>query len=553
MSTSPERLPEQGPKQHATGSQAMVSTSHPAVTQAALKVLREGGNAVDAMLTAMPLQHVVEPQMSTIAGGFAMLYWEKSSGNTYLLNAELDHPEGGDMPRGYPDDEHGITETSGKRIAVPGTVPGMKAAAERFGTRSWDSYFAPAIQAAADGFPMYSFLYGEMAVGIDRLTRYASGRERYTPEGFLPPVGTIFRQPKLAETLRRIAQTDGADWFQRGEFADHFVAAVRATGGAMKLDDLSNYEVRWDEPVRYRFGENELASGYPPVNGGMYTGFVLGVLERIGLDPSEPWLNSTHALATIARILGAADREVAHYCHDPRAFDVPLDVFLSDDYLALQAKLIQQSFPHADLAPSRSSGGHSAPDRHGPGSTDSNHIVIVDEAGNWLTMLHTVYGTPFGTGLVVDGVGVNSGNGFAGVASGPGRRIITPLTPVLAFRDGRPWLGIGTPGTANQTIALLLVNLLHYGMEMSEAIDAPRFRMILSQGFRRGWDIGRLAHEDRIPSDTLAGLARMGIETQSLGTYNWHVGSVQAVQRDLATGQLTGATDPRRAGEAAGY
>ncbi len=553
MTTSPERLPEQGPKQLATGSKAMVSTSHPAVTQAALHVLREGGNAVDAMLTAMPLQHVVEPQMSTIAGGFAMLYWEAASGKVYLLNAELDHPEGSDIPRGYPEGEREVPETSGKRIAVPGTVPGMKAAAGQFGTRGWGSYFAPAIQAAEDGFPMYSFLYGEMAVGIDRLTHYASGRERYTPDGFLPPVGTTFRQPKLGATLRRIAQPDGADWFQRGEFAEHFVAAVRETGGTMSLDDLSTYQVRWDEPVRYRFGEDELVSGYPPVNGGLYTGFVLGVLERIGLDSSTPWLNSAEAVATLAAILAAADQHVERYCHDPRAFDVPLDLILSDDYLTMQARLIQQSFPTTDLSASDHSDGQSPPDPHGPGSTDSNHIVIVDEAGNWLTMLHTVYGTPFGTGLVVDGVGVNSGNGFAGVATGPGRRIMTPLTPVLAFRDGQPWLGIGTPGTANQTIALLLVNLLHYGMDLAEAIDAPRFRMIPPEGFRRGWDIGRLAHEDRIPAATLDGLAHMGIETQSLGTYNWHTGSVQAVQRNLQTGELTGAADPRRAGQAAGY
>jgi gamma-glutamyltranspeptidase/glutathione hydrolase len=551
MMSGSGRLPEQGPKTLATGSQAMVSTSHPLVTEAALSVLRDGGNAVDAMLTAMPLQHVIEPQMSTIAGGFAMLYWEASSGKSYLLNAELDHPQGGLMPRGYPESERGIAETTGQRIAVPGAVAGMKAAAERFGTRAWDSYFAPAVAAAEEGFPMYSFLYGEMANDFERLVHYESGRERYTPDGFLPPVGSIYRQPKLAQTLRRIAQPDGAEWFQHGEFARHFVDAVNATGGHINLDDLASYEVRWDEPMRYRFGEDDLLGGYPPVNGGLYTGFVLGVLERIGLDPSEPWLTSPKAVATIARILAAADLHCAMYCHDPRAVEVPLDLIMSNDYLDLQARLLSQSFPHVNLT--ASSNGHGMPNHHAAGSTDSNHIVIVDQHGNWLTMLHTVYGTPFGTGLVVDGVGVNSGNGFAGLSSGPGRRIITPLTPVLALRDGKPWLGIGTPGSANQTIALMLVNLLHYQMDLYEAIDAPRFRMTAGEGPRRGWDIGKLVYEDRLPPETLTGLAHMGIETQSLGTYNWHCGSVQAVIRNRETGELTGAADPRRAGLAAGY
>lgn len=546
-------LPEQGPKQLATGSKAMVSTSHPLVTEAALQVLREGGNAVDALLTAMPLQHVVEPQMSTIVGGFAMLYREAATGKSYLLNAELDHPSSGPLPPGYPLAEHGVSETSGVRIAVPGTVAGMRAAAERFGTRSWDSYFAPAIAAADDGFPMYSFLYGEMAADYDRLVHFSSGRERYTPDGFLPPVGTTYRQPKLAATLRRISQPDGVDWFQRGEFARHFVAAVRETGGHISEEDLAGYEVRWDEPVRYRFGEDELLGGAPPVNGGLYTGYVLGVLERIGLDPNKPWLDSPRAIATIARIMAAADQHVHLYCQDPHAFDVPLDLILSDDYLRLQARLFAGSFPQADLTPPARENDASRPNHRTPGSTDSNHIVIVDAEGNWLTMLHTVYGTPFGTGLVVDGVGVNSGNGFAGVPVGPGRRIMTPLTPILALRDGRPWLAIGTPGSANQTISLMLINLLHYRMGIEEAIDAPRFRLVPSNGPRIGWGIGKLAHEDRIPAETLAGLARLGIETQSLGVYNWHLGSVQAIVRDLTTGELTGAADPRRAGYAAGF
>lgn len=229
-------MPDQGTKELASGARAMVSTSHPEVTAAAVDVLRDGGTAVDALLTAMPLQHVVEPQMSTMAGGFAMLYWEASSRTAHYLNAELDHPNGSEIP------PRTVPETSGQRIAVPGTVAGMQAAAERFGTRPWESYFAPAIRMADEGFPMYSFLYGEMAADYDRLTHYPSGRERYTPDGFLPPVGTIFRQPGLTAALRRIAAPDGVEWFKHGAFARNFVAAVRATGGTMSEEDLANYE-----------------------------------------------------------------------------------------------------------------------------------------------------------------------------------------------------------------------------------------------------------------------------------------------------------------------
>ena len=537
---------DQGPKQLATGSRAMVSTSHPAVTAAALAVLRDGGNAVDAMLTAIPLQHVVEPQMSTLAGGFGMLYFEAGSGTTSYLNADLDHPAAAPIPR------RGTPEPSGQRIGVPGTVVGMRAAAERFGTRPWASYFAPAIAAAEDGYPMYSFLYGEMASAWARLIHYPSGRERYTPEGYLPPVGSTYRQPAHAAALRRIARDDGVEWFQRGEFAQHFVDAVVASGGAMTLEDMASYAVRWDEPLRFRAFGHDLVGAAIPDYGAFFVDFTLGVLERAGLSPQEPWLRSPRAMVLIARALAAAEDHVARYARDPVAFDLPVETLLSPAYLELQARLLTGSFPKVDLTPPRPDlSAAPAAGRDATGKTDSNHIVIVDEGGNWLTMLHTVFGTPFGTGLVVDGISVNSGNGFPGVSVGPGRRIVTPLTPVLAVRDGRPWLGIGTPGSACQTISLVLLNLLGYGMDLEAAIVAPRFRLEPLDAAEYSWTAGRLLTETRIPAETVRGIAALGIEVAPLGDFNWHVGSVQAVMREGE--RLVGATDPRRCGYAAGY
>jgi gamma-glutamyltranspeptidase/glutathione hydrolase len=543
--------PEQGPKSLARGRRAMVSSSHPAVTEAALAVLRDGGNAVDAMLTAMPLQMVLEPQMSTIAGGFAMLYWHAASGEATYLNANLDHPAGARLP------DANVAETSGQRIGVPGTVAGMRAAAERFGTRPWASYFAPAIKAAEDGFPMYSFLYGEMASAFNRLTHYPSGRERYAPDGYLPRVGQVWRQPRLAETLRRIAAPDGVEWFQRGEFAQHFVAAVRETGGTMSADDLAGYTPRWDAPVRFYYRGHELLGSPPPDTGGIYCGFALGVLDRLDLAALGHWRDSARALAIVARVLAAADDQIAHYGADPLAFDLPLDTILAPDYLAAQARLLAGSLPHVDLTPPAQDATASpalGPRGDDPAKTDSNQLIIVDEGGNWISMLHTVYGSPFGTGLVEDGVGANTGNGFPGVAVGPGRRIVAPLAAVLALRDGVPWLGLGTPSYPPPYVTLILLNLLGYGMSLDEAIEAPRFRLDReAKGPRPVWNIGRLTTETRLPQATLDGLKALGIEVSPLGDFNWHVGSVQAVMRDAATGALVGAADSRRGGHAAGY
>jgi gamma-glutamyltranspeptidase/glutathione hydrolase len=527
----------------------MVSTSHPAVTDAALRVLRDGGNAVDALLTAMPLQHVVEPQMSTLAGGFGALYWEAQTGRAIYLNANLDRASGvavaGDS----------VPETSGQRIGVPGTVTGMRALAERFGTRPWASYFGPAIATAEDGFPMYSFLYGEMAAAFDRITHYPSGREQYTPDGFIPPVGTLFRQPKLAAALRRVSQPDGADWFQRGAWAESFVKAVRSTGGTLAAEDLAAYEPRWDQPLHFQAFGHEMLGGPPPEYGPAYSAVGLGILERAGLD-AEHWQRSPRSLALVARALAVSERYVGGFCLDPAGFDVPIETLLSDAFLTVQARLLAGSFPTVDLTPkeyrpvasSRSTGADSL-------STGSNHIVIVDGEGNWLTMLHTVFGTPFGTGLVVDGISVNSGNivPFGGTANGPARRISTPLPPVLVLRDGLPWLGIGSPGASCHAVALVLLNMLRYGMDLDSAIDAPRFRLRSGDDASSGWRIGKLEVETRIPDDTLRGLARYGIDVDPLGDYNWHMGSIQAVARDHVSGDLLGAADPRRGGYAAGF
>lgn len=542
--------PEQGPKQLAHGANGMVSTSHPLVTAVACQVLEDGGNAVDALLTAMPVQHVVEPQMSTPAGGFGVLYWEAETGKSTYLNANIDRAGHAAIAG------DNVPFTSGLRISVPGAVRGMQALVERYGTRDWGSYFEPAIRVADEGFPMYSFLYGEMADAYLRISHHPSGRDQYAPDGFLAPAGEIFKLPRFARALERLAESDGPEWFQAGEFAEQFVEAVQRTGGRITMDDLAEYEARWDEPLAFNAFGVDMLGGPPPEYGPAYAAVGLGVLERCGFELGTDWLLDSRAVVLIARALAVADEYVSRLLLDPVGFDVPTDVLLSDAFLQSQADLIVNSFPKLDLSPESPS--HTAYPRDGyagPGHTDSNHITIVDSQGNWLTMLHTVFGTPFGTGLVVDGISVNSGNivPFAGTARGAGRRISTPLPPVFALRDGMPWLGLGSPGASCHAVSQVLINMLASGMDLYAAIDAPRFRIRSNDGGHAGWRLGTLDLETRLPSETVAGLERYGIDLAPLGDYNWHMGSIQAVMRDAESGQLVGSADPRRAGYARGY
>lgn len=541
---------EQGPKPVARAKGAMVSSSHPLVTRAMIEVLQSGGNAVDAMITAIPLQNVIEPQMSTLAGGLGGLIYWADTGELVYLDGELNHTRSA-PPAGQPYGMRGgLTVTSGRRIGVPGMVRGLQAAAERYGTRPWSQYFGPAIQAADEGITMYSFLYGEMVAAFERLGAHPVTREKWMPNDFVPAVGDTVRQPKLAKTLRRLAK-EGPDYFYDGDWARRFVDEVNRTGGRISMEDLASYEARWVEPVQFSYRGHRLRGAPPASTAGVLNGMILNILENIDLEAMGHFTESAKSLVLIRKAYDLASLHISRFIGDPRAFLNPVDLLLSKDYGRQLARLITENWPKVSLSDGASPveapiliAKDSVTSSHE--STDTNHLVIVDEQGNWVSMTHTVYGSTFGTGLTVDGVGVNSGNTFRGLGVGKGRRVITPFPALMAVDDeGKPWLAIGSPGLSSRAVAMTLINLLGYGMDPYASADAPRFR-----GYGPNEE---LQIESRIPKDVIDGLAALGVRVALTAPYNWHMGSIQLVIRDRKTGELVGVADPRRAGHAAGY
>jgi len=541
---------EQGQKAVATATHVMVSSSHPEVTRTALDVLRKGGNAVDAMITAMMVQHILEPQMSTLAGGMGAMIYEAKSHKLYYLDAELDHTAKEAPITPIMAMASGVPDTSGRRIGVPGNVAGLYAAAERFGTMKWADYFPPAIRVAEQGFPMDSFLYAEMvSASLGRLGSVPSGRDEWMPDGFVPPVGTISKRPRLAKALQRLA-AEGPDYFYKGEWAHHFVDAVNATGGSMSLDDLAQYRVRWEEPLRTTFRGLEIATPAPPSDGGAFITLVMNMAEQFDFEELPYYTESPKTLALLRKIFSAAEINVTEYVRDPLSSAVPVNTLISKDYAKTLARLIDGSWPLTTPAAAPAGeayGPQPASDSslHDPLYTDTNHLLIVDAMGNMVSVTHTVYGTTFATGLVVDGVGVNSGNTFPGTALGKGRRVVSPFPATIVMKDGQPWLAIGSPGLASKAVAIALVNLLGFKKDLAASVDAPRFD--------GNQPTAMFQVETRIPENVRDGLAPFGIPVQPTAPYNWHFGSVHAVMRDQKTGTLTGVADPRRAGSAAGY
>jgi len=542
---------EQGEKPVATAYSAMASASHPQVTEAILEVLREGGNAVDAMLTAIPLQHVIEPQMSTLAGGMGgLIYWAET-GELLYLDAELDHtlaaPAASSMAR-----PQQVAVTSGERIGVPGTVPGLAAAAERYGTRDWADYFEPAIATATDGFTLYSFLYGEMYAAFERLGVHPATREKWMPNGFLPTVGEVVRQPALAATLTRLAN-EGPEYFTDGAWAQRFVDEVNRTGGNITLDELSDYRPRWVEPLRFEYLGNQLVGAPPASTAGVLNGIIFNILAHTDLTELGHYTESAESFYLIRQAYEQAESFTNSFIGDPSSRSVPVDTLLSPEFGQQLATIIDGGKP-TDIAKAAMTAprvpvireSYAEPAYKPHAYSDTNHLVVVDADGNWVSMTHTVYGDTFGTGLTVDGVGVNSGNTFPGETSGSGRRVITPFPALMAVNnDGEPWLALGSPGLSSRAVALTVINMLGYGMTPYASVDAPRF-----QGYGR---YQKMQLESRIPDDVIEGLEARGVQIQLSAPYNWHMGSIQLVTRDRESGDLIGVADPRRGGHAAGY
>ena len=382
------QTPEQGPKPVARAGKAMASASHPVVTRAMLDVMRGGGNAVDAAITAVILQPILEPQMSTLAGGMSMLIYEAKTGKLHYLDAELDHTSK-DAPLGTIMGGGGIAETSGRRIGVPGTVAGLRAAAERFGTKKWSEYFEPAIRTAEQGFPMYSFLYRRDGRGGDGSHLGAELRARGVPARRLRAAG---RDHGKATAAGRDAATAG----RRG----HAVPSTPASGPgtsstpwprpAGRCRSRTWRRTRRDGKSRCArtTAATRFASSPPPATAGTLIAMILNILEPYDLTRMPHFAESSRTLALVRHAFGLAGFNSEAFVRDPLSGDVPMATLLSKDYAKMLSALIDKSWPSADATPSAADAGQAPPvvaasghAANDPSYSDTNHFVVVDGQG----------------------------------------------------------------------------------------------------------------------------------------------------------------------------
>ena len=551
----------------------VVAVSHPLAAEAGARMLRSGGNAIDAAAAIQFALNVVEPEFSGIGGGgFMMVHLAKGQGSTFAVEGREKAPASADTtlftnPDGT---NQGFTpaSTSGQAVGVPGTLKIVATALQRYGRKHLAEVIQPAIELAENGFPVNFVLARDAA--DPRTSYYAETAEVFRPGGVPLQQGQILRQPDLAKTLRLIAKK-GPDALYRGEIGAAIVAAQHATAnggkpGLMTRQDLADYHIVIREPIVGEYRGYRIAAMSPPSSGGLTMIQALKMIERYPLGDASAGFGFGRAqtlhVMTEAMRLAFADR--AAWMGDEDFVPVPKRGLLDPTYVRERGDLISLTSiisgtaPRGDpwpfeiaQRPRRTMLAAAEPVSYAGGHT--THFSVVDQWGNIVSYTTTIE-QGWGTGIMVPGYGFMLNNEltdfhfgfnlhphFGGPGANDvqgGKRPRSSMTPTILFKGREPVAAFGSPGGATiiSSVYNVLINLVDHGMTIQQAVDAPRISVTTA-----GNSIAREAGFDEAE---IAKLRALGHNVGSPGS----IGNVNAIFIDLATGHQYGAVDSTREG-----
>ena len=467
-----------------------VGLSQPAVAMpdsysadAAMQVLKEGGNAIDAAITAQFVLAVTLPEAGNVGGGgFMTIKFEDS---TDFLDYREMAPKSAHRDM-YLDQAGNVKPYESlfgaKASGIPGTVAGMWAAHKKYGTLDWERLVAPAVDLAENGFVVHEKLANNIARYISR-TQEKGIKSNFSDYFSEAKAGTTFKQPELAETLKAIQQ-QGKDGFYKGEVATHIVDFMQQNGGLITHDDLQAYKAVWRKPLQLTWQGYELITAPPPSSGGVAVAQWIGMLEAYDATHDLPAQNSTEYIHVMSEIGKRVFADRAEYMGDPDFVSVPVKALTDANYINERA---------ADIQPASISDTPSIK----PGlkeSEDTTHFSIMDRWGNAVANTTTINLT-FGSGVVVTGAGFLLNDemddfsakpgvpNFFGAVGGeanaiePYKRMLSSMTPTLVTKGDQVVLVTGSPGgtTIISSVAQSLLNALLYDMSAEEAVNSPRF------------------------------------------------------------------------------
>lgn len=518
----------------------MVATSQPVAALAGVDILRRGGNAVDAAVATAAMLNVVEP-MSTGIGGdaFAIIHMAKDS-RTYGLNASGRAPYAATLEemqrRVRTAGQSAIPGNSLLAATVPGTVSGWVESVSRYGRLPLSEVLQPAIEAAENGFAVTQQI-GQSWIGSERLlaSRPDSARTWLLPDGRAPRPGQVFKNPRLAATLRLIAE-GGGEAFYRGPIAEKIVAYSEENGGLFSADDFRDHTATWVDPIRVTYRGYDVLE-IPPNGQGIAALEALNILAQDDLPRMGSGSADTTHLQIEAMKLAFQDRN--RYVTDPEFVDVPVQGLLSADYAKHQRSRIAMDRALANPSAGVPTGG------------DTVYLCAVDGEGNFVSFINSLY-AGWGCGHTVSVTGImlqNRGSSFSldpshANAIAPHKRTRHTIIPGMLVLDGEPLIAFGVMGGDMQAQGHVqfVCNVVDFGMNLQDALDAPRWRyngVGASVSLEQGTD-----------PDVVAEMAR---RLHHVASSDGFYGGGQAILRHLEYGTLHGGSDPRRDGCAIGY
>jgi gamma-glutamyltranspeptidase / glutathione hydrolase len=551
----------------------IVVSAHELASRTGVEMMQAGGNAVDAAVATGFALAVVHSAAGNLGGGGFMLI-RMADGTAHFLDYREMAPAAA-KPDIYLDAQgnviEGASEIGYKSIGVPGSVAGMVYAEQKYGKLTLKQVMSPAIRLARDG---YALSWGEARdFQFDsHLGQFPESRRVFQRDGNYYQPGEIFRQPDLARTLERIAAKP--DDFYHGALARELAAAMQKGGGLITADDLAHYAVKEREPVRGTYRGYEIISAPPPSSGGTVLIESLNIVE--GYDLAKMGDRSAQSIHYTTEAFRRAFFDRAEFMGDPDFSKIPVSQLIDKKYAAAWRDSIEtdRASPSKELKrPAifseleqyaanhpQPSANHEAP--------HTTHFSVVDAEGNAVAVTTTINDW-FGSRVTAEGLGFlmndemddfsakpgvpNSDGLIQGAANaiGPGKRPLSSMTPTIVVRDGKAFLVLGSPGSSKiiTTVANVLIGVVDYGMNIQEAVNAPRFH--------NQWLPDVLNVERWFSPDTVQALQKMGYKVQvGLGSgenVSPYWSDAECIAIDSKTGERLGASDGRNNGKAVGY
>jgi gamma-glutamyltranspeptidase/glutathione hydrolase len=552
---------------------AMVVSVHALASRAGVEILHSGGNAVDASVATGFALAVVHSPAGNIGGGGFMLI-RMADGKTHFLDYREKAPAAATRDM-YLDAQgnviEGASEYGYKAIGVPGSVAGMVYAEQKYGKLTLKQVMAPAIRLARDGFAL---TWNEAEDFHDRyLAKFPESRRIFQRNGDYYKTGEVFRQPDLARTLERIS--DRPDDFYHGDLARELAAALKKGGGLITVEDLAGYEVKEREPVRGSYRGYEIISAPPPSSGGTVLIESLNMLEGYDLRKMES--HSSESVHFTVEAFRRAFFDRAEFMGDPDFAKIPVAQLLDKKYAAAWRESIDPGHASPSKAlkrPAVFSELEQYAAAHPPAlvpreSNHTTHYSVIDAEGNAVAVTTTINDW-FGSRVTADRLGFllndemddfsskpgvpNSDGLIQGAANaiGPGKRPLSSMTPTIVVHNGKTVMVLGSPGSSKiiTTVANVLMGVVDYGMNIQEAVNAPRFH--------NQWLPDVVNVEKWFSPDTLNTLRKMGYNVE-IGLHDGDTvlpywSDAECIAIDEKTGDRLGATDERNNnGKAVGY